>query len=254
MDDTRVHYVICSVPRCGSTLLGRALAAMGVGVPDEFFNLVQAVDGQGLVERPGLTDCRSEEDLRCYLAMLRDRYTVGGAFGLKTHFAQLASYPFLLHHLPDLLPGTRYIAISRRDVLRQAISCVRANQTQQWASTLPARNEPWFDRAAIDTVMADIAAQARGWKAFFRTHAIRPFHIVYEDFTKDYRGTLTAVLSFLGVRDRTIPSPPLQRQADALTDEWVRRYQAETTSRSPWRFLPPWRSFFNRSSAHKTAG
>jgi LPS sulfotransferase NodH len=51
------NLLICSVPRSGSTLLARSLGGLGVGAPDEFFNVLKPVDGQGLVEREGLSHC-----------------------------------------------------------------------------------------------------------------------------------------------------------------------------------------------------
>jgi LPS sulfotransferase NodH len=229
------NYVICSVPRSGSTLLARALADMGVGAPDEFLNVTRPVDGHGLVEREGLPHCRSDDDLRAYCDGLRARYTVGGMFGLKTHYPQLAAYPYVLNNLETLFPDLRFIAITRRDTLRQAVSFVRAWQTIQWTSTLPAQNEPWYDKTAIDRFLGDVAAQARSWEAFFQARSIWPLRIVYEDFAKSYRRTLTAVLGYLGVAERPIPPAPLERQADALTEAWVRRYRAESPSR--WRRL-----------------
>jgi LPS sulfotransferase NodH len=235
-----IHYLICSVPRSGSTLLARSLGGLGVGAPDEFLNTVKPVDGHGLVEREGLSACHTDDDLRAYVDGLRARYTVGGAFGLKAHYVQLAAYPFVLNHLESLLPGLRYIALTRRDTLRQAVSFVRACQTIQWTSTLPAQHAPCYDRAAIDRFLRDVAAMTRDWEEFFRARSIRPLRIVYEDFVKHYPRTLTAVLRYLDVAERPIPPAPLERQADALTEEWVRRYRAETPSR--------WRRLFRRAA------
>jgi LPS sulfotransferase NodH len=226
MEDRPRSYVLCSVPRCGSTLLARALAGLGAGAPDEFFNPARPVDGHGLAERPGPANCRTEDDWRAYLEELQDRFTVGGVFGLKAHYSQLAGHPGLRAHLPALLPGARYVALRRRDRLRQAISAVRAGQTQQWASTLPAVREPWFDRVAIDAARAEIAAEGRGWEGFFRAHGIRPYRMVYEDLARDYASTVAAVARFVGGGVGPVPPPPLERQADNLTEEWVRRYRA----------------------------
>jgi hypothetical protein len=80
----------------------------------------------------------------------------------------------------------------------------------------------------------------RAVQILHHARGIRPLRIVYEDFAKHYGRTLKAVLLYLGVADRTIPPAPLERQADALTEEWVRRYQAETPSR--------WRRWFRRAA------
>ncbi len=240
MRDIPVSYIICSVPRCGSTLLARSLARMGIGAPDEFFNVAQAVDGEGVVDRADFTRCKSDADLHAYIESLRAQYTVAGIFGLKTHHCQLAQRPYLLENLAAIFPGARYIAMRRRDVLRQAISFVRAGQTGQWASSLPARGQPRFDRRAIEHALADISAQQSAWENFFRSRAIRPLRIVYEDFIHNYRQTLAEVCRYLGVKGQPMPQPPLGRQADSLTEDWVRRYRGSAVPFSQLQALERW--------------
>jgi LPS sulfotransferase NodH len=225
-DASTVCYVICSVPRTGSSLVAQALRDMGVGAPQEYFNLLRVVGRSRLTPREEFAHCRTADDVRAYAAHLRQKCAVGNVFGVKLHYSQLRAAPGLLEGLTAYFPGARFLALSRRDLLRQAISLVRASQTAQWSSDLPARRAPWFDREAIDAAAADVAGQARSWECFFAARGLRPFRVVYEDLDRDYYGVMQGVLAFLGIRGRPVPPPPLRRQADALTEEWVARYRA----------------------------
>jgi hypothetical protein len=57
---------------------------------------------------------------------------------------------------------------------------------------------------------------------------ITPLQIVYEDMVADFGGTVRAVLRHIGVNAEhiAIPTPTLQRQADALSEAWERQYRS----------------------------
>ena len=124
---TRVSYMVCSVPRSGSSLLCELLCNTEVaGAPTEFFDPELM---RRFRERWGAT---SFDD---YIAKLLSKKTSpNGVFGIKVHWRQL--HDLLGSSDPaQLFPGLRYVHIRREDVLRQAVSWVRALQTNQWAST-----------------------------------------------------------------------------------------------------------------------
>ena len=49
----------------------------------------------------------------------------------------------------------------------------------------------------------------------------------YETLAADYTAEVTRVLAGLGMDGVPIPPPPLRRQADAITDEWIARFLDE---------------------------
>src|SRR5262245_57649195 len=128
--EPRMYYIICSSPRSGSSLLAQTLYDMGIGDPGEYLN-------------PSLTDYYSsggEHFMQptpiSYVERLKDTRTVNGVFGLKTHYMDFARYPEIADHVATLFPDAKYISITRRNVLRQAISAAKAAQTMAWNSHL----------------------------------------------------------------------------------------------------------------------
>lgn len=129
-----------------------------------------------------------------------------------------------------------WVYMSRRDVVRQAVSLVRSEQTQHWRSDdrLPAalHVEPHYDAERIaDRIQALTSARA-AWQRYFESIDVHPYEVVYEDLDADYEGTMRALLDHLGLPTAEVPARQLQRQSDAVNDEWVERFLAEQVANS----------------------
>jgi trehalose 2-sulfotransferase len=222
--EPRASYLVCSVPRSGSSLLCELLTSTGVaGAPAEFFHPSKMTQ---LKRRWGV------DTMDDYMRELLARKTSpNGVFGTKAHWGQYQ--PLLGDSDPgEILPDPRVVLITRRDRLRQAVSWVRALQTQKWTNTdgpqveLPAV----YEQAEISQKVARIDREEDMWDSLFARHGIEPHRIVYEDFVEAQEETVRAVLDALGVdapADLHLPPPVLDRQADEQSDEWVERYLAE---------------------------
>jgi LPS sulfotransferase NodH len=216
---TEISYMVCSVPRCGSSLLCEWLCNTGVaGAPTEFFD-------------PELQRRFSHRwDARSFDAyveeLLRRKTSPNGVFGIKVHWEQLV--PILEQTNPgDLFPSLRFVHIGRQDRLRQAISWLRATQTNQWASTHDAVADPVFERGAIDRYLARIDAQERQWEQFFGEEDLTPHRVLYERLVEDPADVVGDALDFVGVSmpGGGVPGPfELERQADETTERWVDEY------------------------------
>ena len=222
--EPRVSYMVCSIPRSGSSLLCELLANTDVaGAPAEFFH----PDKMEVLQEQWGTDT-----LDGYMRELLARKTSpNGVFGLKTHWGQYK--PLFGESDPRaLLPQLRLVLITRRDRLRQSISWVRALQTRKWANhDRPMVERPAvFDSDHIGRKLARIEREEQVWESFFERHGIEPQRVVYEDFIEAQEETVRGILETLGIEvpaDLHIPPPVLDRQADELSDEWVQRYRAE---------------------------
>jgi trehalose 2-sulfotransferase len=225
----RVSFMVCALPRSGSSLLCELLAATGLaGVPTEFFEPNQ---------RPEFARRWGTEGPDDYLReMLAHKTTPNGVFGLKV------LYPQLVDVLGDtsparVFPNLRYVYVTRHDHLRQAVSFARAIQTDQWASDQPAgTTEPVFDADQIDELLAWIRREEVQWEALFERERVQPLRIAYEDFVAAMDRTLRDVLRFLDVElpaGFQAPVPALGRQADERSEEWVRRYRSRDSSSTP---------------------
>ena len=229
-------YFICFTVRSGSTLLSQLLADTGIaGQPKEhFYHNIAPDNPRG--------DCIP--DYRGYLErVLSADTTTNGVFGSKVgggywnDFVRrlraidgIADLP-LKSVLDHLFPDLRYLHLTRRNKVRQAVSHWRAIQSGRWSSLDTASNpEPRYDFAAIDHLLQEIILREAVWAEHFSENGIRPFVITYEDFVEQPAATLCAVLDYLEI-ERPVsfraPAPTYQRISDARSEEWTQRFRRE---------------------------
>jgi LPS sulfotransferase NodH len=228
-------YLVCATQRSGSTLLCKALSATGVaGRPEEYF---EALEATGLPAQPrdylpvlgdelALPPLRHGDPLPPFAERLeaarRAGTTPNGVFGAKVMWSYGA--PVLAALGSD--PGVRWVLVRRRDKLRQAISLWRAIQTRQWNADDAAGGEAAYSRAAIDALRERLAGEEAAWERWLAGRD--PLVLDYDDFASQPGDAVAAVLRHIGVEapaDLT-GAAPLRRQADALTEDWVRRHAA----------------------------
>jgi LPS sulfotransferase NodH len=201
---------ICSTPRTGSYLLCRHMINAGLGVPHEYFNPIvmrQMAPRLGL-ERDisGLTWWpRGRKDrlllrrrgepaaeiafLEKYLAFLLARRCQGGVFAAKIHFRDFQrTLNNPVGHA--LLKDGLFIHLYREDMLKQAVSEHFGQLTGRWGiddtvTTAPAASPRFFDPAAVDRALNDLAEQDRGWRVFLARRGVAPMSISYERLCED---------------------------------------------------------------------
>jgi LPS sulfotransferase NodH len=136
----------------------------------------------------------------------------------------------LVNVLAGTLENPRYVYLTRRDRVRQAVSFARAIQTEQWRSVDVAASEPRYDVDAINAAGCALADEEAHWEAFFSRSKIVPHRLLYEDLDASPRSTVSAVLQFLGYEGPlpvNFTSTEHRKQADTETEAWVRRYEIE---------------------------
>ena len=140
--------------------------------------------------------------------------------------------------LSKAFPRLRFVQITRREKLRQAISKARAIQTGLW-KVQEGKTEiaqPWFDRALIARCLKEGEEQENIWHAFFTRIGLQPFPVEYEELCQNYETTIRAVLDFLEIvlpRELKINRPVTIRQSDTLSAEWEQRYRASDSLCEP---------------------
>ncbi|WP_237476863.1 Stf0 family sulfotransferase [Lichenibacterium dinghuense] len=218
----RRGYAICTTIRSGSTWLAELLASTGrLGRPAEYFS----TRFQRRVVSPD------------YPAAFRDQVayalehgtTPNGVYALKI-------YPLQLEALSERLswtacfPDLRFVHLARRDILGQAISRVRVNQTLQWRSTLEASAEPRYDGAAILAAMREVVAQDARWQLFFARNGLAPLRLVYEDALAAPDAAVAAVARLVGLEGGAEAAPErigVAVQRDGVNAAWRERFVAD---------------------------
>ena len=237
MEHPTISYMICATPRSGSTLLCEALRNTNLaGNPDEYF---------GPMHIKRWTEKWHTSSEKNYLEkVIAHGMGENGVWGIKvmrlywqnvishlqsaTNTAEMPETELLNAYFPDL----RYIWITRRDKVRQAISWMKFVQGAAWYWE---DDEPQelkgleFKPDIIREFISQTAIHETAWLGFFRESDVQPYIVVYEDFVNAYEETAKGILKYLGIsypEKLIFGQRRIKKQADALTDEWVHRYLA----------------------------
>lgn len=216
--------------RCGSTVLSNVLARLGMGRPTEYFQYPYDTNAD-LTSRTGPLFVDRFEALVVETAQ-------GGFFGSKmTHDhrahldARLAESLEGYGSIDDALPGHKWLQLSRRDTIAQAISWHVAEQRQQWhvaagAGGKHADNVP-YEFLSILSKLVIIGAGEANWDAYFQWRGIRPFRICYESLVAEPRSQIGDILRFLGVT-RELDDVDLERDGglSRIADGSASTYEA----------------------------
>jgi LPS sulfotransferase NodH len=84
----------------------------------------------------------------------------------------------LAHVFDEILGIPKYLVMTRKDRLRQALSLVRAAQTDQWTSMDRPTDQPYYDASAITLAMRYITYYEECWDAYFTEHGISPYRVL----------------------------------------------------------------------------
>ena len=266
-----LSYLVCATPRSGSTLLCQELDKTGLaGRPQEYFealrrsgvprrpheyfdperhpNIVERLAFREMLEgAPKPNPLWHPDTYDQYLEWALDEGTTpNGVFGAKLMWGYLGDFAELLRgidgmagrSLPDLLsrafPGLRYVQITRRDKVRQAVSLWKAVQTQAWQRDAGTGEdghderalEPVFSFRAINYLMRELTAHDASWDAYFLGLGYEPLKVTYEELADSTEGVVHSVLEHLGIaapQDLQIGPPRLSVQADEVSEFWVAR-------------------------------
>lgn len=241
----KLAYWLCTTPRSGSSALGDALERTGVaGRPTEYFNrrFQPQLFGRFGVETQG-----------AFLeAVTRQTATANGVFGVKVMLdrdmepffeglrdahGSLADAELVRAAFPDL----RFVWLTRRDKVRQAVSFVRAQQTGVWerysGEAKPETPRLEFDYAALNRFVHELILREARWGDLFGRLGVSPHTVVYEDYVLEPEAAVRGILDFLGLEPPpawSLPELPLQRLADEVSDAWVGRYLEVSAEADVW--------------------
>ncbi|MGN9763869.1 Stf0 family sulfotransferase [Micromonospora sp. SD12] len=247
-------YFVCGTPRTGSSLLLGLLESTGVaGRPQAYFRSPDESLWADRWRLPRTADGGFDhaDFVRAALAAGR---TDNGVFGAKLMWGTLeellarlaASHPDLAGDDVALLGRafgrTGFVFLRRDDVLAQAVSRLRAEQTGEWflggsgeiSGDAGTGRAPRFDADGIRHYLDEIGEHNAAWEQWFASRGIRPHVVRYEELTEDMAATTRRILDFLRLdvpEDAFAIVPRHRRQADELNRQWIERYRAEVSGR-----------------------
>jgi trehalose 2-sulfotransferase len=236
-------YLICATPRTGSSLLCGLLDSTGVaGHPESWF---RQQDEQERAVRWGIAS--PSDPVFGYAdyvqAAIRAGSTANGVFAARIMWGTLdevvakltPAYPDFAGSDADLLNEafgrTRYVYLRRGDVVAQAVSLLRAEQTNVWFETARDRQEPEgeprFDFDQIRERIRMIEEHNAAWREWFASAGIRPHLVRYEELAATPVRIASSVIDFLGLHlpaGRKI-AVRHKRLADELNTEWINSFR-----------------------------
>jgi LPS sulfotransferase NodH len=239
MDAPAVTYIIASTMRTGSYLLCEGLEATGrAGHPREIFCPERRENYAGQWQLP--RDIGFDDFLR---EAIQKSTTVNGVLGMKIHAHHveplarecgMTDEPWRV--LRQLFPGAKYIHLRRRNRRAQAISWYRAEITNEWWRITGVEDwdltgrQPEFNAAEIRRLEIELGRQQDAWDKFFAAQSVEVMTMDYETLSADYRGEVARALEFIGENKdlaKELPEPRMVQQADSISEEWMRRMDAE---------------------------
>jgi LPS sulfotransferase NodH len=218
-------YLICATPRTGSSLLCGLVDSTGVaGHPESWF---RQPDEREWAARWGITS------------------TANGVFAARIMWGTMdevvanlaAVYPNCAGSDAGLLSAAfgriRFVYLRRGDVVAQAVSLLRAEQTGVWFETAHDRQElegePVFDFGQVRERVRLIEDHNAAWEEWFASAGIRPYLVRYEELDAEPVRIASAVLGFLGLG---LPAGAEiavrhKRLADELNAQWIESYRLQ---------------------------
>lgn len=250
---TPTSYVLCATPRTGSTLLCDLLASTGVaGRPESYF---REPDETEWAERfdVEVQEGRVADYARFASAVRAVGTTPNGVFGVRIMWGSMTPLVARLsaahrnrgasvdrgHRSPtlktdlDVLTDTfgslGFVHLRRMDVVRQAVSWARAEQTGYWQQGQVSREAPHVDLDRVEALVRMIHEHNVAWTGWFAARGIAPLRMTYEEVVIDPGSAVRQILANVGVTapPNWKPASRHRRQADELNEEWARQYRAQ---------------------------
>jgi trehalose 2-sulfotransferase len=216
-------YVVCATPRSGSNYLCQLLASTGqLGNPLEYFNAVG---------RRKHTDPRYPKDPRTQIEIIRSMgATPNGIYAVKVlplQYRRARKKVDLFRELPNL----KFLRLRRGDLLGQAISLSRAEQTGQIMASNRARRKPIYDAEDIRSRIRTVLAMESTWDQVMLELGVQPLTFEYEDVMREPQAAVDRVAALMGLAAPPPINPALVLvtvQRDRETEAWRQRFLADT--------------------------
>lgn len=208
-------YMICGARRTGSTHLGRLLwETSQLGKPFEY----------QLPENKQKIMARVPEGVEYWDFLRRTRTTQNGIFAFK----EVAPDQYREYRKSNPRPD-HVIYVTRRDEVEQSISLTIALQTDAFFSFQERKREPVYDYNTIMENFIHICEIKRMWEEIFLEEGIQPLRLAYEEMN---HSAVRQIAEFVGVSlsGRQSEAPFLEKQGNALNQEWARRFRQEMSA------------------------
>lgn len=218
--------MVCMTPRSGSHYFGSLLRDNGLGLAHEHFRYTGGQIEETVAEH-GLT---SFED---FVRHVIDSNTAPGpVFSSKVDWMQFMPL-YYLGAYDHYLSAARYIYLSRRDRLNQAISRYIATESRYFHTTYSEHRQAVADVCysyeGIEAHLEHLLKMETVWENFFLSENIRPLRIFYEDLATGAEAVMKSVFAYLGrpEPDKIVVKTEYGKVATAKNQEYRERFLSD---------------------------
>lgn len=201
--------LILSTQRSGSTFLCEQLAALDYCYAHEYFQHFQYM--QILAERWDFAG-KGTVDWELFAAALRRHRTAPtGILAINLHGSHLDRFERAAAHLADL--PTRYLHVTRRDIVGQALSFHEARQSSQWSAHFAKVKEPEYSYPGTRKALEWLQEQNARISAYLAARGVAAESVVYEELVADP----AAIIARITGREQDHVREQLQRERPTST-------------------------------------
>lgn len=223
VDKPSKTLIIASTARCGSHMLGHALHKTNCfGFPLEYANSSNLSEWQ---KRLGISDFQG-----VMTELQRRRTSPNGVFGIKIHYSHIKKFGGF-NNVVKLFPNAHYVLLSRKDILKQAVSLSIASQTGVWISgQIPVNTNPEYNFNHIDKCLRDIILQNSSWKYTLAASGCNYIDMDFEYVRKNLVHSIEKISEFMDVKleNNEIPNEQVtKKQSKNLNTEWAMKFISE---------------------------
>lgn len=226
------RYVIFFTPRSGSSRLGNLIGQTGyLHDPGEPFN-------PDFV--PKIAKGLQAQDVSSYVDGLLRKRNLNATFGCEITFRQLHNVFGSMADMLDLLRPTSCFWLIREDLVAQAVSLSRRQQTQishspQADAHAQKRGEEVFsyDAKTIKLAVEALCWQENRMEELFIKHGLSPFRISYETSVRcEADDLLDAVAGHIGLPSGVLrqTEPSHEKLKGTKSAEFIQRFKSENAA------------------------
>jgi LPS sulfotransferase NodH len=126
----------------------------------------------------------------------------------------------------------RFVHLRREDVVGQAVSWCRAEQTGFWQQGDSVQRRPEQDLDRMRHFVHVIGEHNTAWLSWFDELGVEPHVVTYERVVQDGRAVVEGIAGHLGVElaEDWRPASPHRRQADSINARWAAALRADLKS------------------------
>lgn len=240
---TMKSYFICSTPRTGSTFLCSLLKSTQVsGCPESYFrsqDLDRWADkwqkDQYLKDKYNFIDYiqasfqvgSTNNNVYASRIMWGTLDELINQIRLHLSVADKSDYDILEKAFKNI----KFIYLFREDVVAQAVSRLRAEQTNIWHVSKDKKeslinDSLQYDFFKIKEFVEEAQSHNMAWVDWFKHNQIKPFRLSYESLIQSTESEIRNILKFLDIKDYNPMSLDVENEimSDALSTEWISKF------------------------------